>query len=70
MHAHRMHVTVPENRRTIVEFPDSIPPGQVELIVLVAGKREETLERASQDALARWDAAAAEMAVDSRPFAS
>ena len=68
MQAHRMHVTVPENRRAMVEFPDSVPPGQVELIVLISGKREGTLERASQDALARWDATAAEIAIDPRPF--
>ena len=68
MRAHRMHVTVPENRRATVEFPDSVPPGQVELIVLVSAEREETPERASQDALARWDATAAELAIDPRPF--
>jgi hypothetical protein len=68
MRAHRMHVTVPEDRRTLVEFPDSVPPGQVELIVLVSAEREETLEKASQDALARWDAATAELARDPRPF--
>jgi len=69
MQAHRMHVTVPENRRTLVEFPDSVPTGQVELIVLVSPEREEQpLEKASQEALARWDAAAAELALDPRPF--
>jgi hypothetical protein len=67
MQAHRLHVTVPENRKTIVEFPDSVPPGQVELIVLIAAK-EAASEKASQDALARWDAAAAELAQDPRPF--
>lgn len=35
MPAHRLHVTVPENRRAIVDFPDTIPAGEVELIVLV-----------------------------------
>ena len=68
MQTYRMHVTVPENRRTVVEFPDSVPPGQVELIVLIAAEQEETLEKASQDALARWDAAAADLALDPRPF--
>jgi hypothetical protein len=63
-----MHVTVPENRRAMVEFPDTVPAGQVELIVLVSAKREEPLEKASQEALARWDAAAAEAARDPRPF--
>jgi len=68
MQAHRIHVTVPENRRTVVEFPDTVPTGQVELIVLVSGRREEPLEKASQEALARWDATAAELALDPRPF--
>ena len=68
MQAHRMHVTVPEDRRTIVEFPDTVPTGQVELIILVPAGREEQPEKASQDALARWDAAAAEIALDPRPF--
>jgi hypothetical protein len=68
MQAHRMHVTVPENRRAMVEFPETVPAGQVELIVLVPARREEPLEKASQEALARWDAAAAELALDPRPF--
>jgi hypothetical protein len=68
MQVHRMHVTVPENRKAIVEFPDSVPLGQVELIVLVTAEREESSAKASQDALARWDAAAAELALDPRPF--
>lgn len=66
MQAHRLHVTVPEDRKAIVEFPDSVLPGQVELIVLIAA--EEPTEKASQDDLARWDAAAAELALDPRPF--
>lgn len=68
MQAHRIHVTVPENRRTLVEFPDTVPAGQVELIVLVPARREEPLDKASQEALARWDAAAAEVARDPRSF--
>lgn len=68
MQVHRMHVTVPENRKAIVEFPDSVPLGQVELIVVVTTEREEASAKASQDALARWDAATAELALDPRPF--
>lgn len=68
MQAHRIHVTVPENRRAIVEFPDSVPPGKVELIVLISVEGEEPREKASQENLARWDAAAAELARESRPF--
>jgi hypothetical protein len=68
MQAHRMHVTVPEDRRAIVEFPDTVPTGQVELIVLVPVEREGSPEKASQEALARWDATVAELARDPRPF--
>jgi hypothetical protein len=68
MQAHRMRVTVPEDRRAVIEFPDSVPPGQVELIVLVAAEREEAPEKASLEALARWDAATAEINLDPRPF--
>jgi len=68
MRAHRMHVTIPEDRRTMVEFPDTVPTGQVELIVLVSEEREEPLEKASPETLARWDAAAAALALDPRPF--
>lgn len=68
MQAHRMHVTVPENRRALVEFPDSVPPGQIELIVLISAEREESSKKASQEALARWDGVAAELALDPRPL--
>lgn len=68
MRAHKMHVTVPENRRAVVEFPDSVPPGEVELIVLVSLEPEETTEKASQDILARWDTATEDLARDPRPF--
>lgn len=67
MQAHRVHVTVPEDRRTMVELPDTVPTGPVELIILVAEEREEP-QKAGQIALARWDAAAAELALDPRPF--
>jgi hypothetical protein len=60
-------VTVPENRQTVVKLPDTVPTGPVELIILVSDQREET-QKASQEALARWDAAATELALDPRPF--
>lgn len=68
MQAHRLQVTVPEDRRLTIELPDSVPPGQVELIVLVSAEREEAPEKVSLDALARWDAAAVEIGRDPRPF--
>jgi hypothetical protein len=68
MQAHRLHVTVPEDRRAMVEFPETVPTGEVELIVLVPAETEAPAEKASQEALARWDAAAAEVDLDPRSF--
>lgn len=48
MQAYRLHVIVPESRKVLIEFPDSIPPGEVELIVIVPD--EEPAEKVSQDA--------------------
>jgi hypothetical protein len=67
MQAHRMHVTVPEDRRAVVEFPETVPTGQVELIVLIPALRKGTPEKARPEDLERWDAAVAELA-DARPF--
>ncbi len=68
MQAYRMHVTIPEDRRTLVEFPESVPTGDVELIVLVSEEPGEGQGKANPEALARWDAAAAALAEDPRPF--
>lgn len=35
MPAHRLHVTVPEDHRAIIEFPETVPAGDVEILVLV-----------------------------------
>ena len=42
MRAHRIHIVVPENHRAEVEFPETIPSGPVELIVLVPSREEQT----------------------------
>lgn len=68
MQAHRLHVTVPEDRRAVIELPDTVPTGQIELIVLIPAEWEETPEKPSQEALRRWDAVAAEAALDRRPL--
>ena len=68
MRTHKMRITVPEDRRVLVEFPDSVPPGPIELIVLISAEREETSEKASPDAVARWNAVTAELALDPLPF--
>lgn len=67
MQTHRIHVTVPESRRAVVEFPETVPTGQVELIVLIPALRKEATEKATSEDLERWDAAVAELA-GSRPF--
>jgi len=62
-----MRVVVPEDHRAIVEFPETIRSGPVELIVLVPpeNEAEEVHKPAGQGRLA---ALAAELARDARPF--
>jgi hypothetical protein len=70
MQAHRIHVVVPENHRAEIEFPETIPSGPVELIVLVPTIHEEQQEKseASPQGRGRLAALAAELAKDPRPF--
>lgn len=67
MQAHRMRVVVPEDHRAVVEFPESIRSGPVELIVLVPPENtaEESRELAGKGRMA---ALANELAKDPRPF--
>jgi hypothetical protein len=51
----------------VVELPETVPAGQIEMIILIPILREEPIERASAEDLKRWDAAAAELA-GARPF--
>jgi hypothetical protein len=44
MQRHRLLVTIPEDHRAIVEFPHTIPAGEVELIVLIPAEAAETDE--------------------------
>jgi hypothetical protein len=37
MQAHRLKVLIPENRQLVVEFPEELPAGPAELIVLISG---------------------------------
>jgi hypothetical protein len=67
MQAHRMRVVVPEDHRAIVEFPEAIPSGPVELIVLVTSKNEiEAVAEAKGQG--RMAALAAALSKDARPF--
>lgn len=69
MRAHRIHVVVPEDHRATIEFPQSIPSGPVELIVLVPQESEkEEQAGAAPQHRGRLAALAAELARDSRPF--
>jgi hypothetical protein len=69
MQAHRIHVVVPEDHRTMIEFPATIPSGPVELIVLVP---VETEKRAPAEIPPRGRGSlatlAAELAQEARPF--
>lgn len=67
MRVHRMHVMVPEDHRAVVEFPETIRSGPVELIVLVP--RENAVEEGRQpQGQGRMAALADDLAQDPRPF--
>jgi hypothetical protein len=67
MQVHRIHIVVPENHRAEVEFPEAIPSGPVELIVLVPPQEEQQAEAPPQNR-GRLAALAAELAKDPRSF--
>lgn len=67
MQAHRMRVVVPEDHRAVIEFPESIRSGPVELIVLVPPENELDEGRKPQGQ-GRMAAVASELASDPRPF--
>jgi hypothetical protein len=68
MRTHRIHIVVPENHRAEIEFPETIPSGPVELIVLVPslGEQQERVE--APQGRGRLAALAAELAKDTRSF--
>lgn len=68
MRAHRIHIVVPENHRAEIEFPETIPSGPVELIVLVPSGREQQERAEAQHNRGRLVALAAELAKDPRSF--
>jgi hypothetical protein len=70
MQAHKIHVVVPESHRAMIEFPETIPSGPVELIVLVPpeSETEKPPGAAPPRNRGRLAALAAELALDSRPF--
>ena len=67
MEAHRLRVVIPEDHRAVIEFPESIRSGPVELIVLVPSE-ESTQESLRPEGQGRMAALADVLAKDSRPF--
>jgi hypothetical protein len=68
MQAHRIHVVIPEDHRTTIEFPSTIPSGPVELIVLVPSTDRAEQAEPRSPSRGRLAALAAELAGDPRPF--
>jgi hypothetical protein len=62
-----MRVVVPESHRAMIEFPESIRSGPVELIVLVPPEHE-TEQAPEAVAKGRMAALAADLTMDPRPF--
>ena len=69
MRAYRIHVVVPEDHRVTIEFPATIPPGLVELILLVPPETEaEEQAGVPPQNRGRLAALARELAQDPRLF--
>lgn len=69
MRAHRIRIVVPENHRAEIEFPETIPSGPVELIVLVPTQAEQQEQaEAPPQGRGRLAALAAELAKNPRSF--
>jgi len=67
MQTHRIRVVVPEDHRAVVEFPETIRSGPVELIVLVPPENEAE-QRHKPEGRGRMATLAADLAKDPRPF--
>jgi hypothetical protein len=70
---HQIEVMIPEDRRLVVEVPETIRSGPATLILVTAsagplGAEDELPESTRIEARNRWLAARAELARDSRPF--
>lgn len=66
MQTHRMRVVIPEDHRAVVEFPETIRSGPVELLVLVPP--DEVDASSEIEGRGRMAALARELAKDPRPF--
>jgi hypothetical protein len=72
MATHQIKVMIPEDRRLLVEVPESIRSGPATLILVTPSEgpvaAEELPEGARIEARNRWQTARAELARESRPF--
>jgi len=72
MATHQIEVMIPEDRRLVVEVPETVRSGPATLILVTpsegAAEAEELPESASIEARSRWQTARAELARDRRPF--
>ncbi|HYU33900.1 MAG TPA: hypothetical protein VEW48_17240 [Thermoanaerobaculia bacterium] len=67
MQTHKIRVIVPEDHRAVVEFPEEIRSGPVDLIVLVPPE-DEAEESRKSEGQGRMAALATDLAKDPRPF--
>lgn len=72
MATHQIEVMIPEDRRLVVEVPETIRSGPATLILVTASAgplgTEELPESTRTEARKRWQAVRAELAQDLRPF--
>ena len=72
MATHQIHVLIPEDRRLLIEVPETVRSGPATLILVTPSEGEaesETLPESGKcEAQARWQAMRAELAQDRRPF--
>ncbi|MCP3957010.1 MAG: hypothetical protein GY719_04075 [bacterium] len=64
--AHEIEVVIPEDHQLTVEVPQSVRSGPARMILLVPS--EEPREPPNLEALTQWQALAADLAADARPF--
>jgi acyl-CoA reductase-like NAD-dependent aldehyde dehydrogenase len=71
MATHQIDIVIPENRRLLIEVPDSIRSGPATLIFVTPSDSAEAKEvpaKVKAEARARWQAMRAELAGDPRTF--
>ena len=65
MPSHKLQVVIPEDHELVLRVPEEVPAGPAELIVLV---REKPIERASEEAIRRFEEVADRLAAAPRAF--